>query len=548
VNTTWKTLALLFAAGIAAVAGDVTFTPSAKVVGTYDFLEVRIDVANPPAGNPFVDAEVTGELHGEQGNALKVDGFCDSDDGRIFRIRFMPVHPGRHTYSVNYRAGTAEVTYRGQFTARKSGDKGLVRVDKEHPWHFLWEGTGEHFFWNGTTTYALIGWRDDAVIRESIDRLAKLQVNRLRVALIPPRVKGGMQWFEPTVTNDAHFTFCVNAWPAARPDDVNDPGFDTSRFNLAHWQKYERLLSHARKRDMIISVIFYVDGRLPGVDPFHKEGVGGADEQRYYRYAVARFGAFANVMWDVANEYRLFRNDFWAGQMGAFLKQCDPYDHLTSVHGHGTFNFRLSPWVDFAMYQSWDEHGAYQFMLKNRQEQAKLGRPIPQVNEEYGYEDHYPGPWGEGRKWPARVAETRRRLAWEMTMAGGYQTTGERANVLGHGGWISGRGNNEMTMLKGYAHLRAFFERIEWWKLEPAPELVADGHAHCLAQPGKTYVAYLSNGGGVTLKLAPGRYGAEWFNPRTAKTTRLPRVEGGEWKSPVAPDGDDWALLLERRD
>jgi len=39
------------------------------------------------------------------------------------------------------------------------------------------------------------------------------------------------------------------------------------------------------------------------------------DEQRYYRYVIARFGAFANVMWDVTNEWQLFRNEPWVEQM-----------------------------------------------------------------------------------------------------------------------------------------------------------------------------------------------------------------------------------------
>lgn len=73
------------------------------------------------------------------------------------------------------------------------------------------------------------------------------------------------------------------------------------------------------------------------------------------------------------------------------------YGHLTSVHGHGDFKFRTSPWADFAMYQRWDEAGGHDFLLKHRQTQAKTGRPMPQVNEEYGYEDHYPGKWGVPR-------------------------------------------------------------------------------------------------------------------------------------------------------
>ena len=55
-----------------------------------------------------------------------------------------------------------------------------------------------------------------------------------------------------------------------------------------------------------------------------------------------------------------------------------------------------------------------------------------------------------------------------MVMAGGYQTTGERANTgTGWGadtggGWINGRGDDSMAMLEGYAHMVDFFTRIPW--------------------------------------------------------------------------------------
>ena len=200
------------------------------------------------------------------------------------------------------------------------------------------------------------------------------------------------------------------------------------------------------------------------------------------------------------------------------------------------------------MYQMWDEHGGYQFMLKNRREQENTGRPIPQVNEEYGYEDHYPGRWGEGRKWPARSADNRRRLAWEMAMAGCYQTTGERANEPGYGGWINGRGNAKMTMLKGYAHIRRFFERMEWWKLEPHPELVREGQALCLAQPPGQYVFYLPKGGSIFPAVDAPRYKARWFNPRSGDFARVLDI-GSAFKNPIAiaPDKEDWVLLLEKR-
>jgi hypothetical protein len=302
---------------------------------------------------------------------------------------------------------------------------------------------------------------------------------------------------------------------------------------------------------MVVSVIYYLDGAKPGCYPFPHDRFGGnPDEQRYYRYAAARLGAFSNVVWDVTNEWRLFRNEAWVETLGDFLSACDPYGHLMSVHGHEDFPYRTSPWADYALFQSWDEHGGYAFMLKNRQEQQATGRPIPQINEEYGYEDHYPQGWGGARAAPARSADNRRRLAWEITMAGGYQTTGERAvNATGKpvGGWINGRGDDSMTMLQGYAHLKAFFTRFDWWKLEPRPDLARG--AMCLSEPGIRYVLYLPGGGHQHLYLEDGTYAASWFNPRTGESAVFESVTGpADWQSPNAPDGDDWVLLLERSD
>lgn len=451
---------------------SIEFSQSSDTAGTYDYVEITLKVEKPDAGNPFTDVVVEGSFARDGGREVRVDGFCDSSDGRTFRIRFMPTQAGSHAYRVKYRQGSYEKTHAGRFSVRDSKRRGLVRVDENHPWHFLWEGTGEHYFWNATTTYWLLGW-DDQTIRTNIDRLHALKVNRLRTAICG-RVKNGRAWFENVFPTEK-FSFRLNPWVAQRPDSVENPGFDVKRFNLPHWRKTERMLGHAREKDMILSIIFYVDGARPGVDPFGKKRMGQEDEQRYYRYAVARLAAFSNVMWDVTNEYHLFRNEAWANKMGAFIRKCDPYDHLMSVHGHGQFPFRKSPWADFAMYQQWDESGGYQFMLENRRQQAQTGRPIPQVNEEYGYEDHYPT-WGGNRKAPARSADNRRRLAWGMYMAGGYQTTGERADTgTGWGpdtggGWINGRGDKSMVMLKGYGRIVDFFTSIPWWKLEPNNE------------------------------------------------------------------------------
>ncbi|MBM3212117.1 DUF5060 domain-containing protein, partial [Candidatus Poribacteria bacterium] len=166
----------------------VKFSQSAKEVYAYDFVEITISIDKPNVKNPFTDAVVKGEFKDET-NTIHVDGFCDSQDGSIFRIRFMPMKPGNYIYSVKYQQGDIEKAHHGEFSAIDGKKPGLVRVDPEYPWHFIWEGTGEHYFWNGTTTYWIVGWDDDTIFK-SIDRLAKLKVNRIR-ATLSGRVKDG---------------------------------------------------------------------------------------------------------------------------------------------------------------------------------------------------------------------------------------------------------------------------------------------------------------------------------------------------------------------
>lgn len=540
---------------------SVQFTPSAAKVNCYDFVEVAIHASGFEARNPFTDVTVDGTFGLEGKDALRVDGFCDSADGSVFRIRFMPSVPGAYQFTVNYRKGGLVKSHHGQFEAVDARKRGIVRIDPEFPSHFQWEGTKERYFWNGTTTYWMAGW-DDETIRKNIERLDRLKVTRVRAAL-SGRVQNGRAWFEDVYPTEK-FSFLLNPWEAKDPASVERPGFDVTRFNVAYWQKWERLLAHARAKDMAVSVIFYVDGARPGVDPFGKEKMGGADEQRFYRYAAARFSAFCNVMWDVANEYRLFRNDEWAEKMGTFLKECDPYDHLTSTHGHEDFRFRTSSWADFAMFQSWDEHGGYAFMLKNRRLQAETGRIIPQVNEEYGYEDHYPQGWGGNRTAPARSAETRARLAWEICLAGGYQTTGERANQgTGSGpdtggGWLNGRGDDQMTMLELYGNMYDFFTSITWWELLPDADLVVSVDRHPKAadktkSPGPVFgarnaegdlaVVYVRDGGVVTLRgdRLKDQLKPLWFSPRDGGMRNARALRSRVYRTPTP---DDWVLLF----
>jgi Protein of unknown function (DUF4038)/Domain of unknown function (DUF5060) len=517
----------------------VSFSQSAPTIQAYDFLEISANVSFPHASNPFTDAEFNGWFESaDHSKRWQVEGFCDSADGSVFRIRFMPPAPGDYSYTVNYHQGRSTKSSTGNFHASDAHRRGPIRLDPQHPSHFLWEGTGEHYFFNGATAYWLMGWKDEKVIQSSIDRLHNLKINRLRVT-----VAGRSKLFygEPVMAGD-NWTLFITPWPAKLPEDPYQPGFDYRRFDVAYWQKFDRALQYARDRDMIVSLVLDMND-----NPVHPAEFSG-DERGFIRYAVARFGAFSNITWDLGDDLDRYRNPIWTHFTGTWLEALDPYHHLATSHPiHNFHQDRTSPWFGFTSFQEWsrDQHS---FMLAQRKIQLELGRLIPQTNEEYGYEDHYPL-WSAGPG--TESADILRRTAWEIVMAGGYQTSGESArrgtNVWPDtgGGWMNGRGDDTMTMLQGYAHMVDFFTSFEWWKTDPHDELVTTGD-FCLSNPGVTYAVYLPKGGSVTIKLPPGRYAVKRFNPLTGEWLELPAISGANWTSPLASAANDWAFLLQR--
>src|SRR4029077_1850259 len=204
-----------------------------QTVEAYDFVEVTANVSSPRTTNPFTDAAFSGWFEPVSGHKRwQVEGFCDSEDGSVFHIRFMPPMPGEYRYFVEYLQGEGSKTSTGTFHATEGYRRGPIRVDSEYPWHFVWEGTREHYFFNGTTAFWLMGWSDERVIESSLERLRRLKVNRVRVLLSG---RTNTMYGEPAM-NTAEWSVFLSPWPAVKTDDFYHPGFDYTRFRVEHWQ------------------------------------------------------------------------------------------------------------------------------------------------------------------------------------------------------------------------------------------------------------------------------------------------------------------------
>jgi hypothetical protein len=94
---------------------------------------------------------------------------------------------------------------------------------------------------------------------------------------------------------------------------------------------------------------------------------------------------------------------------------------------------------------------------------------------------------------------------------------------------------------------RRLAERVNLAAMTPRNDLAST--KYCLANPGKEYLAYLPDGGEVTVDLsaATGALAVEWFNPRTGAATDGGTIQSGAIRSLKPPFTGDAVLYLRRK-
>jgi len=515
-------------------ARTVTARPVAERVGRYGVWELALEVANPVADNPFTEVTVRGTFTPPKEGPFAADGFCDAADGTRFKIRCCPEQVGEYTYRVEYRDPAGQEVFTGRFLSEPSDHPGPVVACPKHPHHFLYAGSGQHFYHLGYTAYHLLDvTNSEAQIRRALDTWAEWGFTKVRFLLAGyprdtdtrptgPSGQGGLeQWKMP---NYGAPPGEVNPLPAWQGEPHH---YDFTRFNVEYWQKVERVVAYMQEKGLVATCIFTIEKQgLP-----KEYGALTEHEKRFYRYAIARLAAFSNVWWDLGNEHNEYRGTDWGNEMGRLVKEWDPYDRLTSAHAYAEWLYGDADWTDFIITQQYGTPPQVNaWALKYR----PLNKPY--VNEEYGYEGTVDKP-GHGHH-----VEWVRKCHWAIALAGGYATYGDWFDGAFYTGHL-GRGRAPAQL----RHLRAFFEELPYWELEPHNDLVSEEN-FCLAKPGEVYVVYLPNGGTVTVNLtdAAGQFSAQWFDPRTGEEGQVQPVRGGAERPFTAPSEADWVLLLAR--
>ncbi len=483
--------------------------------------------------NPYADVTLRATYTGPGGRELHAYGFWDGGD--TFRIRCAfpaagvwrwrtasePSDPG-----LSGRSGTVRVrSYRGRNPLYQHG---FLRVSDDH--RYLCHADGTPFLWMGDTAWAApmhatdADW--DAYLR---DRVGK-HFTVLQVAVAP--------------------------WWAGANNAEGQPAFlgeHLERWNPAFWKSYERKIQAANESGLFVLIVGIMEPtyRYPEAP----------EASRFARQVAARlYGNFVAFSPSFDSGYRELGD-----AVGAALRDATRV-HLITQHpgtpsGQPTNAIAETyfdrPYMDFAGNQS--GHNGGNLELCSRQAVRwnlhlfERRPPKPVINLEAMYDTD--------------SSETQRPNAWR----------GEDARRLGYQSWLSGAmGYTYGTDLyewgtdsakPGYwrtamalpssaemRHLHDLLAGLEWWRLRPAHDRVADPPEAYLKRPllaktesGDQALAYLPAADAVRLNLTgfPGKVRARWYNPRSGRFVGSAEECPASAAEVFAPPGPgDWALVL----
>jgi hypothetical protein len=276
---------------------------------------------------------------------------------------------------------------------------------------------------------------------------------------------------------------------------------DHSRFNLAYWQHYDRVIAALNDRGMLAHVMIKVYNKM-----VNWPAKGSAEDDLYFRWLIARYCAYPNVHWDFSKESNNEKDlDYKLGRI-KFIRDNDPYRRAITTHtdlqtyDSGAYNEVLD-------YRSDQVHSKWHASLLNHRQQHAW----PVLNVEFGYE-HGPQGLQDQTYRVAQAPEEVCRRAWEVCLAGGYD-----AYYYTYTAWDIIRPEDSPPGYRYFRQLREFFDRTGYWRMEPSDELVSEGY--CLAEPGREYIVFLNQPAPFTLRLEglerPVK--AEWFHPFTGQ-------------------------------
>ncbi len=373
-------------------------------VEKWDVFEIRLKGFSK--GNPFTDYTIMAEFWGDK-EQKQVKGFYDGDGEYV--VRFMPDYEGIYRFLVKGSFSTE--TYEGEFlvTAPSKNNHGYLKV--YNTYHFRYADNTPYYSL-GTTCYAWVHQPEEMQL-QTLETLKNSAFNKIRFCMFPKHYD--YNYADP-VTFPYEGTPCDNrnlnrTTMFQYMEDKSSNHWDFKRFNTEHFKRFDKRIQELMALGIEADLILFHPYDRWGFD-----GMGAENDDFYVQYVIARYAAYRNIWWSLANEYDYVKTktiDDWERIASVIVRE-DPYARMRSIHNGPQFYDFSKDWVTHCSCQGTDRHKATELTTEFRNKYKK-----PVVWDEVLYEGNLDLGWGN------ISGEEMTRRFWEATMRGGYAGHGE---------------------------------------------------------------------------------------------------------------------------
>jgi len=479
-------------------------------VGRWDRFEAS--VKNPKDyRDPYGDVTLKVTYEDPAGAKTDFRGFYDG--AGTWKIRFMPDRIGTWKYAAEFSDGSRRIS--GTFECVKSGIPGMISVDETNPAWFGYKGgrhvlirsfhVGDRFFaanWPAEKRKAFLDWAQ----RQGYNMLsvASHYLNR-------DAAGRGRGWKTPDL------------WP----------------LDAGEFRKAEAILNDLAQRGIMVYPFAGFFGQSSDFPTDHAEQV------RYIKYVLARFGPYWNVLFNVAGpEPKIKAKEFQnamtfadVNRLGRTIGELDVFGHPISIHNpSGDDPYKDKNWASFTTLQGWKGTNftdIYNGMMKNHHDAGPL----------YAQEVFWPG--NKHHKISGGDDIRKKTFVLMMSAAAINYADMDGNSSTGFSGTMDLSERNQ----KNHDIVRKvwdFFETIPFYRMSPCPGVIDAGF--CLADEGSCYLVYLLDGATVNVSVQAGTYTVTWINAQDASDRRRSGTTNNGKNLSSPNGGDDWLLFLNRTD
>lgn len=368
----------------------------------YDVFEVSF--AGDSTGNPF-QKKISAVFRSEK-EVKTVSGFYDGDS--VYRVRFMPSWPGSYQFEI--QADFLQEKIQGEFFCKEAAGTNHGPVHVEKGCHFVY-ADGTPYYSVGTTCYAWVH-QPKELQEQTLKTLSGSCFNKLRFCIFP---KHYLYNYEEPEIYPFEGTPCdfgvIDQYNFKAMQFMKGGSWDFSRFNPEYFRRIEKRIQDLMESGIEADLILF--------HPYDRWGfasMSGGEDDAYLRYCIARFGAYRNVWWALANEFDLVvtKDEKDWERMGRILYQEDPYGHPRSIHNCRRYFDHNQEWITHCSIQRID---IYKTVEDTDVWRSLWKKPI--VVDEMCYEGDIYKDWGN------ITGEELVRRSWEIVLRGGYPGHGE---------------------------------------------------------------------------------------------------------------------------